>query len=101
MACRLGAGISANGAGAGVGAGTGVEGGTDDIVVTKAMSQQCARCERVCGLLMGVEPSPRRSRGIAVALGAALVAHSATAGLAIPGRRHPLVQAVIGTTLAL
>ncbi|HEX5144122.1 MAG TPA: CPBP family intramembrane glutamic endopeptidase [Mycobacterium sp.] len=29
------------------------------------------------------------------------MAYSATAGLAIPGRRHPLVQAVIGTTLAL
>ncbi len=35
-----------------------------------------------------------------MALAGALVGHSATAGLAIPGRRHPLVQAALGTALA-
>ena len=36
----------------------------------------------------------------AIALAAGLVGHSATAGLAIPGRRHPVVQAVFGVALA-
>jgi membrane protease YdiL (CAAX protease family) len=35
-----------------------------------------------------------------MALAAGLVGHSATAGLAIPGRRHPVVQAVLGVALA-
>lgn len=37
----------------------------------------------------------------AVALAALLVGYSATAGLAIPGRRHPLLQGALGTVLAL
>ena len=37
----------------------------------------------------------------AFALAAGLVAWSATAGFTIPGRRHPVVQAGLGTTLAL
>jgi membrane protease YdiL (CAAX protease family) len=36
----------------------------------------------------------------ALALAVLLVGHSATAGLQIPGRRHPLVQAAFGTALA-
>jgi uncharacterized protein len=36
----------------------------------------------------------------AVALAAGLVGYSATAGFAIPGRRHPAVQASAGTALA-
>ena len=36
----------------------------------------------------------------ALTLAGLLVAYSATAGLAIPGRRHPLVQAAVGTALA-
>lgn len=42
----------------------------------------------------------RRRLG-ALALAGGLVAHSATAGLAIPGRRHPVVQAALGSALAL
>lgn len=42
---------------------------------------------------------PGRAR--AVALAAALVGWSATAGLELPGRRHPLVQAGLGTALAV
>ncbi|BBZ31691.1 CAAX protease family protein [Mycolicibacterium confluentis] len=34
-------------------------------------------------------------------LGTALVVWSTTAGLQIPGRRHPLIQAALGTALAL
>lgn len=41
-----------------------------------------------------------RPRAQAAALAAILVGYSATAGLAIPGRRHPLVQAALGTVLA-
>lgn len=41
-----------------------------------------------------------RHRIRAVALAALLVGHSATAGLQIPGRRHPVVQAALGTALA-
>lgn len=37
---------------------------------------------------------------LAISLAAALVGHSATAGLAIPGRRHPAVQALLGVALA-
>lgn len=40
-------------------------------------------------------------RWLAVGLAGTLVGYSATAGLAIPGRRHPVVQAVIGTTAAV
>jgi uncharacterized protein len=43
----------------------------------------------------------RGAQAAAVGLGAALVAWSATAGLQIPGRRHPLVQAALGTGLAV
>jgi uncharacterized protein len=43
---------------------------------------------------------PRRSKIAAVALALGLVGYSATAGLAVPGRRHPLVQAALGTALA-
>ncbi len=39
-------------------------------------------------------------RGRAVVLAAALVAYSATVGLQWPGRRHPVVQAALGTALA-
>ncbi len=42
----------------------------------------------------------RRDKGGAVALAVALVGWSATAGLQIPGRRHPVTQAVLGTALA-
>ncbi|OBF16220.1 CPBP family intramembrane glutamic endopeptidase [Mycobacterium sp. ACS4331] len=41
------------------------------------------------------------AKAAAVGLGAALVAWSTTAGLQIPGRRHPLIQAGLGTALAL
>lgn len=37
----------------------------------------------------------------AVGLAAALIGYSATAGLSIPGRRHPLAQAAIGTAVAV
>jgi membrane protease YdiL (CAAX protease family) len=40
-------------------------------------------------------------RAGAFALAGALVGYSATAGLALPGRRHPVVQAALGTTLAM
>lgn len=43
---------------------------------------------------------PRRNKIAALTLAAALVGYSATAGRAIPGRRHPLVQAALGTALA-
>ena len=42
-----------------------------------------------------------RRQMAALTLAGVLVGHSATAGLAIPGRRHPLVQAGIGTALAV
>ncbi len=42
-----------------------------------------------------------RRQVVAVTLAGGLVAYSATAGLAIPGRRHPVVQASWGTALAL
>lgn len=42
----------------------------------------------------------RRRRLAATALAAALVGHSATVGLPVPGRRHPVVQATLGTALA-
>ena len=41
-----------------------------------------------------------RDKIAAVTLAVALVGYSATAGLAVPGRRHPLVQAALGTALA-
>lgn len=41
-----------------------------------------------------------RHRVAAVGLGAILVAYSTTAGLAIPGRRHPVLQAALGSALA-
>jgi membrane protease YdiL (CAAX protease family) len=40
------------------------------------------------------------ARGGSVALAGLLVGYSATAGLAIAGRRHPVVQAALGTALA-
>ncbi len=40
-------------------------------------------------------------RRLAVGLAGALVGYSATAGLSIPGRRHPVVQAAIGTAAAV
>ncbi len=43
---------------------------------------------------------PRRQLD-ALTLAGALVGYSATAGLSIPGRRHPLVQAGLGTALAV
>jgi membrane protease YdiL (CAAX protease family) len=39
-------------------------------------------------------------RGRSIALAGLLVGYSATAGSVIPGRRHPVVQAALGTTLA-
>lgn len=42
-----------------------------------------------------------KRRRLALGLAGALVGYSATAGLAIPGRRHPLVQAAIGTAVAI
>lgn len=42
----------------------------------------------------------RTDRRRALTLAGLLVAYSATAGLRIPGRRHPLVQAAVGTALA-
>ena len=44
--------------------------------------------------------SVRREQGRALAFAAGLVGWSATVGLAIPGRRHPVVQAALGSTLA-
>jgi uncharacterized protein len=41
------------------------------------------------------------SRTVAVGLGAGLVAYSATAGRQVPGRHHPLVQAALGSALAV
>ncbi|MCV7230597.1 Rv0804 family intramembrane glutamic endopeptidase [Mycolicibacterium komossense] len=38
--------------------------------------------------------------GRPIALAGLLVGYSATAGLAIPGRRHPIVQAALGSALA-
>lgn len=40
-----------------------------------------------------------RGRVAALALAGGLVGYSATAGLSIPGRRHPLVQALTGTAV--
>lgn len=40
-------------------------------------------------------------RSRALALAAVVVGYSFTAGLELPGRRHPVVQAVLGTGLAL
>jgi uncharacterized protein len=40
------------------------------------------------------------ARAGSVALAALLAGYSATAGLAIPGRRHPVVQAALGTAAA-
>jgi membrane protease YdiL (CAAX protease family) len=40
------------------------------------------------------------ARAGSVALAGLLVGYSATAGLAIPGRRHPVVQAALGTAVA-
>jgi uncharacterized protein len=45
-------------------------------------------------------PTQPRARVRALALAGALVGWSATAGLELPGRRHPLVQAALGTALA-
>ncbi len=42
-----------------------------------------------------------RSRPAATALAGALVAYSVTAGLPVAARRHPAVQATLGTALAL
>lgn len=44
---------------------------------------------------------PDAAKYRALALAGALVAWSATAGLEVPGRRHPVVQAALGTGLAL
>ncbi len=41
------------------------------------------------------------AKAAAVGLGTALVVWSTTAGLQIPGRRHPLIQAALGTALTL
>lgn len=46
-------------------------------------------------------PERRGTRAAAVGLGAALLGWSATKGLRIPGRRHPLTQVAVGSTLAL
>lgn len=48
-------------------------------------------------LICGVDRLPRTC---AVGLAAGLVGYSHTAGLAIPGRRHPVAQALLGTALA-
>jgi membrane protease YdiL (CAAX protease family) len=45
-----------------------------------------------------MSPKARKASG-AIALAAALVAWSATAGLRVPGRRHPVVQAGLAATL--
>lgn len=50
----------------------------------------------VCASVVAVDDQ----RGGALALAAGLVGWSATAGSRIPGRRHPLVQAALGTALA-
>lgn len=41
-----------------------------------------------------------RRQFAAMTLAGGLVGYSATAGLAVPGRRHPLLQAALGTVLA-
>lgn len=48
---------------------------------------------------MGTEQARAQARALALATG--LTAWSGTAGLQIPGRRHPLIQAALGTALAV